>query len=95
MTTYTQEQREKMIEELRMYAREISPFGDSVRAELAILSQLAAPSTSMPLTLDQIHDALQSVCDDGSAPTSTDDPEFIELIVPLARAIEAKIKGGA
>jgi hypothetical protein len=42
-----------------------------------------------PLTLHQIHKALISICYDGSAPTSTDDPEFVELIVPLARAIEA------
>lgn len=54
-----------------------------------------APSTSQPLTVDQIYEVLFSFCADGSAPTSTDDPEFLELIVPLARAIEAKIKGGA
>jgi hypothetical protein len=42
-----------------------------------------------PLTLHQIHKALISICYDGSEPTSTDDPEFVELIVPLARAIEA------
>ena len=64
-----------------------------LRAKLEALR--VAPINSQPLTLDQIHEALLSVCGDGSAPTSTDDPEFIELIVPLARAIEAKIKGGA
>lgn len=59
-----------------------------------LYTQQPAPVTSQPLTLDQIHEALLSVCGDGSAPTSTDDPEFLELIVPLARAIEAKIKEG-
>jgi len=57
-------------------------------------AKMAAPSTS-PLTLEQILQALVSVCDDGSAPPSIEDEEFRELIVPLARAIEATIKGGA
>lgn len=47
------------------------------------------PPQRKPLTLHQIHKALVSICYDGSEPTSTDDPEFVELIVPLARAIEA------
>jgi hypothetical protein len=49
----------------------------------------STPPQRKPLTLHQINKALISICYDGSAPTSTDDPEFVELIVPLARAIEA------
>jgi hypothetical protein len=65
--------------------------------QIVIKNLKAQLAQRKPLTLDQIYKALLSICDDGSAPTSTDDPEFVELIVPLARAIEAAhgIKGDA
>jgi hypothetical protein len=56
--------------------------------QIVIKNLKAQLAQRKPLTLDQICKALLSICDDGSAPTSTDDPEFVELIVPLARAIE-------